>query len=271
MLKYPAPAAKYRLASFIVLVSFASAAFAQDAPPAEAIATGSTEQSLLDLFLQGGALMYVIGLCSLGTIAVAAFCAMKINKRKLMPAALVGQLTEYMGQKDLQNTYRLCQENPTMLTNALGAAVLKADFNEPKNGRAMMEKAAAEKLVHEETRLTLWINYLNVFATIAPMLGLLGTVAGMITAFNELAAGRSEPSDLAGGIGQAMITTAGGLIVGIPAMFLFFFFRNNLSGAIADIEAAILGMLDWFVAPADQPVSDEPPQSPPADEAPVEA
>ncbi len=273
MFKYPALAPKCLAASFLTSVFLASAALAQDAPAVDAAPAGPTQQSLLDLFLQGGALMWVIALCSLGTIAVAAFCGLKINKRKLMPAALVGQLTEFMAQKDLPNTYRLCQEHPTMLTNTLGAAVLKADFGEPKYGRAAMEKAAAEKLVHEETRLTLWINYLNVFATIAPMLGLLGTVAGMIAAFNELAAGRSEPSDLAGGIGQAMITTAGGLIVGIPAMFLFFFFRNILAGAIADIEAAILAMLDGFVAaPAEQSAGDEAaPQEPSTDEPAAEA
>ncbi len=268
MLNHPVPVAKSLFASFVATIAFAAVAVAQDAPSAEAAAAPPTDQSLFDLFLQGGALMWVIALCSLCTIAVAAFCALKINRRRLMPNALVGQLTESMAQKDLPNTYRLCQENPTMLTNTLGAATLKADFAEPKYGRALMEKAAAEKLVHEETRLTLWINYLNVFATIAPMLGLLGTVAGMIAAFNELAAGRSEPSDLAGGIGQAMVTTAGGLIVGIPAMFLFFFFRNILTGAIADIEAAILAMLDGFVAaPAEQTADEEPP----ADEAAVEA
>lgn len=218
----------------------------------------SSNVSLLDLYLQGGALMHVIALCSLGTIAVAAFCALKISRKRLMPPALVEQLSGLMAQKDLQGAYAVCQEHPNMLTNTLSAAVLKADYDEPKYGRPAMEKAAAEKLVHEETRLTLWINYLNVFATIAPMLGLLGTVAGMIAAFNELAAGRAEPSDLAGGIGQAMLTTAGGLIVGIPAMFLFFFFRNILSGTIADIEAAILQMLDQFTAkPGAEPVVEE--------------
>jgi len=78
------------------------------------------------------------------------------------------------------------------------------------------------------------------------MIGLLGTVTGMIDSFNQLAMGRSEPDDLAGGIGQAMVTTAGGLMVGIPAMFCYFFFRNILHGAIADIQKAVTNMLDLF-------------------------
>ena len=95
-----------------------------------------------------------------------------------------------------------------------------------------------------------WINYLNVFATIAPMVGLFGTVSGMIAAFNKLKAGESEPADLAGGIGEAMITTAGGLIVGIPAMFFFFFFRTKLMGIMAELQRSssfLIGVLSGEV------------------------
>ena len=88
------------------------------------------------------------------------------------------------------------------------------------------------------------MNYLNVFATIGPMLGLLGTVTGMISSFDMLAAGKSEPSDLAGGIGEAMTTTAAGLLVGIPAMFLYFYFRNLLQVHVANIQKLITFMLD---------------------------
>jgi len=104
--------------------------------------------------------------------------------------------------------------------------------------------SAGETLANEETKLNLWVNYLNVFATIGPMLGLLGTVTGMITSFDMLAAGRSEPSDLAGGIGEAMTTTATGLIIGIPAMFFFFYFRNLLAINIANIQKRVTFMLD---------------------------
>lgn len=222
---------------------------AQESTPAPTPAP-AVEQSLFDLYVQGGWLMHPIALCSIGTIAVAAFCALQINRKRLIPPAQVEQLTAAMAAKDLQSAYAECEANKNPLTNALAAAILKADFQEPKFNRPEMEKAAAERLVHDDTRLTLWINYLNVFATIAPMLGLLGTVTGMITAFNQLAAGRSEPADLAGGIGVAMITTAAGLIVGIPAMFGYFFFRNLLQGIVADIESALLGMLDAFVRPS---------------------
>jgi biopolymer transport protein ExbB len=118
------------------------------------------------------------------------------------------------------------------------------NFERDLANKASMDQAAGEALANEETKLNLWVNYLNVFATIGPMLGLLGTVTGMIASFDMLAAGKSEPADLAGGIGEAMITTAGGLFVGIPAMFLYFYFRNLLQINMANIQKRVTFMLD---------------------------
>ena len=96
--------------------------------------------------------------------------------------------------------------------------------------------SAEDTLEQEETKQMIWINYLNTVSTLAPMVGLFGTVMGMIQAFDALSAGKSEPAELAGGIGTAMLTTAGGLIVGIPAMFFYFFFRNRLSSITTEIQ-----------------------------------
>lgn len=209
-------------------------------------AENQKDQSLLDLYLQGGLLIHVIAMCSIGTIAIAAYCGLQINKAKMVPGNKISELNQLMAQRDVESAFAACRNSPGPLTNTLSAALIKANFERDMYNKPAMEQAAAETLIHEETRYMLWINYLNVFATIAPMIGLLGTVTGMIDAFNQLAAGRSEPDDLAGGIGQAMVTTAGGLIVGIPAMFCFFLFRNNLQGAMADIQKAVTNMLDLF-------------------------
>ncbi|MEM1157082.1 MAG: MotA/TolQ/ExbB proton channel family protein [Verrucomicrobiota bacterium] len=212
----------------------------------EKIAAAEKDQSLFDLYLQGGWLMHFIALCSIGTIAVAAYCGIQINKKKMVPRTKIKELNHLMSQRDIQAAFAACKSSPGPVTNTLAAALVKANFEAAEYNKIKMEQAAAETLVHEETRYMLWINYLNVFATIAPMIGLLGTVTGMIDSFNQLAMGRSEPDDLAGGIGQAMVTTAGGLIVGIPAMFLYFFFRNILQGAVADIQKSVTNMLDLF-------------------------
>ncbi|MEO0416085.1 MAG: MotA/TolQ/ExbB proton channel family protein, partial [Verrucomicrobiota bacterium] len=99
-----------------------------------------------------------------------------------------------------------------------------------------MVVAAEDTLDQEENKVMVMINYLNTISTLAPMIGLFGTVLGMIAAFGELTAGNAEPSDLAGGIGTAMLTTLGGLAVGIPAMFFYFFFRNKLSSITTEIQ-----------------------------------
>ncbi|MEM6883679.1 MAG: MotA/TolQ/ExbB proton channel family protein [Verrucomicrobiota bacterium] len=212
----------------------------------EKIAAAEKDQSLWDLYKQGGWLIHFIALCSIGTISVAAYCGIQINKSKMVPKAKIAELNHLMSQRDVEGAFAACKSAPGPVTNTLAAALVKANFEAEEYNKTKMEQAAAETLVHEETRYMLWINYLNVFATIAPMIGLLGTVTGMIESFNQLAMGRSEPDDLAGGIGQAMVTTAGGLMVGIPAMFCYFFFRNVLHGAVADIQKAVTNMLDLF-------------------------
>jgi len=188
--------------------------------------------------------MYPLLLCSIGTFAVAAFCFLRINSGKMMPRAQIEAVGQYMQQRDAGSAYRLCEKDPNVFANTISSALLKVDFERDLANKISMEQAASETLANEETKLNQWVNYLNVFATIGPMLGLLGTVAGMITSFDMLAAGKSEPADLAGGIGEAMITTAAGLLVGIPAMFFFFYFRNLLAINIANVQKRVTFMLD---------------------------
>lgn len=202
------------------------------------------EKTLLDLFFTGGPLMYPLLLCSIGTVGVTVYCFLQIRPMKMLPVAQVEAVGQCMRRRDASSAYGLCLSAPSVFANTMSAALLKVNFERDLANKVSMEQAAAETLAGEETGLMLWVNYLNVFATIGPMLGLLGTVTGMIASFDQLAAGRSEPSDLAGGIGEAMITTAGGLFVGIPAMFLYFFYRNKLVAVISNIQKRVTFMID---------------------------
>lgn len=219
----------------------------EKAPPADAAQTVNPppkDKTLLDTFLVGGLLMWPILLCSIGTAGVAVYCFLHIRGAKLMPKSQVERIGQYMQTRDAGSAYALCQSQPNVFANTMAAGLLKVNFERDLANKPSMEQAAAETLANEETKLSLWVNYLNVFATIGPMLGLLGTVTGMIASFDMLAAGRSEPSDLAAGIGEAMITTAGGLFVGIPAMFLYFYFRNLLTIHVAEIQKRVTFLLD---------------------------
>jgi biopolymer transport protein ExbB len=218
---------------------------AQDAPPESTpTAPQPKDKTLLDTFNSGGPLMWPLLGCSIGTAAVGIYCFLQINSKKLMPKAQVEAVGQYMQARDASSAYSLCHSDPNVFANTMASAMLKVNFERDLANKVSMEQAAGETLANEETKLNLWVNYLNVFATIGPMLGLLGTVTGMIASFDMLAAGKSEPADLAGGIGEAMTTTAAGLLVGIPAMFLYFYFRNLLQVAIGNIQKSVTFMID---------------------------
>lgn len=236
----------FTLIAAIILLAAALPALAQEnaADGAAPAPPPAVEKSLLDLFNAGGPLMWPILLCSIGTIAVGVYCFLQISAKKMMPPPQVAAVSQYMQQHDANSAYQLTQSSPNVFANTMSSALLKVNFERDLANKISMEQAAGETLVQEETRLMIWVNYLNIFATIAPMLGLLGTVTGMIQSFDQLAAGRSEPKDLAGGIGEAMLTTAGGLIVGIPAMFLYFYFRNLLQVIIGNIQKSVTYMID---------------------------
>lgn len=232
------------LFSAALLLAALLPAAAQEPAAAPSPPPAAVEKSLLDLFNAGGPLMWPILLCSMGTIAVGVYCFLQINQKKMMPPAQVAAVSQCMQRHDAGSAYQLTQSSPNVFANTMSSALLKVNFERDLANKASMEQAAAETLMQEETRLMIWVNYLNIFATIAPMLGLLGTVTGMIQSFDQLAAGRSEPKDLAGGIGEAMLTTAGGLIVGIPAMFLYFYFRNLLQVTVGNIQKSVTFMID---------------------------
>ncbi len=193
-------------------------------------------RSALDVYREGGWFMHVLLLCSMGTIAVVVYCFVQISAGKMTPKSQVEQVNQAMASKEVGSAYTLCQANPNPYTRVVSSALLKVNFDRDKANKVSMDEAAGETLDQEEVRQMVWVNYLNVFATLAPMIGLLGTVWGMIESFDQLASGNAEPQDLAGGIKKAMGTTAGGLLVGIPAMFFYFYFRNKLMATVSLIQ-----------------------------------
>lgn len=207
-----------------------------ESAPAPPPAAEVQSKSAFDIYKEGGWFMHVLLVCSIGTIAVVVYSFIQITPKKMAPKQLVDQVNGCMTSKDVGTAYQLCQSNPNSYANVISTALLKVNFDRDLANKVSMVEAAAESLDEEEHKQMVWVNYLNVFATLAPMIGLLGTVWGMIESFDQLAAGNAQPQDLAGGIKKAMGTTAGGLIVGIPAMFFYFFFRDKLAGVMTTIQ-----------------------------------
>lgn len=230
--------------------------------PSTASAMGvATDKSLLDLYKEGGPIMHLIALCSVAVVSLGSYCFLMFRKAKMMPPALVTALDGLMAQRDLATAYQTCKSTPCVLTNVLSGALTKANFERDMFNKTSMENSIADDCFREESKMMVVVNYLNTFAVLAPMIGLLGTVSGMITSFSALTAGKAEATDLAKGIGEALIATGGGLLLAIPAMFLYFFFRGLLTSNMADIHKALSHMLDLFTGEAHgNPPSAEQPQ-----------
>ena len=159
---------------------------------------------------------------------------MTIRRKDLMPEGLSEQVRTSLMAGDIKSAKAACGENPSFLS-----FVLMHGINELEFGWNAVEKSVEDALAEQSARLFRKIEYLSVIGNIAPMVGLLGTVIGMIMAFQQVATpGMTSAPQLAEGIYQALVTTVGGLIVAIPAIGAFAIFRNRIDQFVA--EAAYL-------------------------------
>ena len=146
----------------------------------------------------------------------------------------------------------LARSTPSLFTNGLLPGLRKINPDDPAASKPDMESAIAEAVSREESQIGFWINFLSLITGVAPMIGLLGTVSGMIGAFQKIGmGGMGKPELLAANIGEALITTATGLTIAIPAMFAYFIFRNSLSRIVRDAEGEYSAILDSLTGTAD--------------------
>ncbi len=115
-----------------------SGAKGAEAPAAEVIET----KSLWDVYMQGGWLMHVLLVCSIGTIAIMVYCFVQITPRKMIPKNLVNSINRTMQDRDIQSAYALCEENPNSFSRVISSALLKANFDRDLANKAAMEQAA---------------------------------------------------------------------------------------------------------------------------------
>lgn len=217
-----------------------SVALAQtDAAAAEPAVEQTT--SLMTLLSQGGILMWPLGLLSVATIALGVYGFMLIRPSKMLTPELVPELQQRLVQLDLEGAMAICAATPSLLTNILMAGLHRIEGDEIDV--PSMEKAMEEASIEETATGLRTIGYLSLIAQIAPMVGLLGTVSGMIKAFDKIGKGAmGKPEVLAGNIGEALITTATGLLIGIPAMFLYFHIKGKYTANLTRL-GRVLGNL----------------------------
>ncbi|MBP1588860.1 MAG: MotA/TolQ/ExbB proton channel family protein [Kiritimatiellae bacterium] len=240
----------------VLLPLIPAAALAQDPPPpnppaAEEAAAPKT-QNLLDIIKTGGWAMWPLGACSVMLVTFIVLNIRMVSRGNLMPASVVAPIRSAAAQHDVGQMYSLCQSSPCLFTKGLIPGLRKLNPDDPAASKQDMEGAIAEAVGREEAQVSFWLNFLSLITGVSPMIGLLGTVSGMIGAFQKIGAGgMGKPELLADKIGEALITTATGLCIAIPAMFAYFIFRNNLSRIVRDAEGEYSAILDSLTGAGD--------------------
>jgi biopolymer transport protein ExbB len=226
--------------SFVVLLS--GIALAGNAVSATVTNTAALTQvekstSLWGMFETGGVIMWPLLTLSMLVVALAITDGILLLRKRWFNAELEGKLAEMLRAKKVRSAISTCEQKALVLTRALIPGIRLARKDAVKYNLAAMDGALEEAISKEYFSCLPKIQYLSIIATIAPMLGLLGTVSGMIKAFQKIGIqGMGEPQALAGNIGEALVTTAFGLIVGIPAMFFFFYYRNMLRDKVEELQ-----------------------------------
>jgi biopolymer transport protein ExbB len=230
----PAPAAE------AVPAEGESATADEEAPAAP----GGLDYTLIQLVRFGGVVGYVIILLSVVAVALIVDYALLLRPKVLVPPREVEELRDRLvsGRYD-----DLAEPRASFV-----GAVMVAGAAERERGYEAVVKAMEDHADELTGRLLRRIEYLNMIANVAPMLGLLGTVIGMVKCFNQIsvAAGGADPRLLAAGIFQALMTTVMGLVVAIPAFFAFSIFRNRVDALVAEATAIAEDLVVPLRAPA---------------------
>ncbi len=217
----------------------APAAGAGDGSTAAATTPGS-DTTLTNLFLQGGPVMYFLVIASVCVVWFTAEGFYQLRVGKLAPKALVARLREAFSSGNYQEAWNICQQNKCFLANVLAAALERIG-----RGKDAVEFAIEETALRESTVLRTNTTYLSVIGVVSPMVGLTGTVWGMIKAFHTLGQnGITDPSKLAGNIGEVLVATASGLIVAIPAFVFYYILRARATTAVLFSESQVYRQLD---------------------------
>jgi biopolymer transport protein ExbB len=208
--------------------------FAQEALPEGAVegAAQQHQETLLQTILSGGPLLIIIWFAILVTsitmVTLIIQNIVTLKPSKLAPPPLVQSLQHTIGSGNYQEAWETCRQNNNYIAN-----VLRAGLSRIGRGKEAVEDAIAEHGLREATLLRTRNSYLSVIGVVAPMIGLLGTVIGMIGAFSVLgASGIKNPQALATRIGEVLIATASGLFIAIPAFIAYYIFRNMSQKAI---------------------------------------
>ncbi len=232
-----------------VCMPFATTAFAQE-PGAddgtmevvEETAPAPPSNNIFSVIGKSGALGIILWLVIFGAAGAGVYfvvdCIITIQTKRIMPQVLIDNVNEAMSEGDVLKALQCCENEPGPLAN-----ILTAGFSHVEEGFDIIQEAITTAADLETEKLMQKITWLSVVGNLAPMLGLLGTVQGMIAAFRNLASGAPDVGLLAANISQALYTTAAGLSIAVPCVAVYYTFRNSANKIVLRMEAMTMELI----------------------------
>lgn len=197
------------------------------------------QKTLWEQIVQGGWVMFPIAFCSVATLYLIGDGWMRTTSSKMLPDTHVEAVKSSFRQGDYVGAFDYCRANPSAFTNVCAVAVSQLG-----EGKEAVEENMLGELSKENSKINTWISYLSVMGVCTPMIGLLGTVTGMIKAFATLgSSGIGDPSKLSEAIGEVLVATASGLLIAIPAFFGYYVLRNRAIKGVHEIQDTMASLL----------------------------
>lgn len=195
---------------------------------------------MIDLFAKGGFAMYPLLILSVVALAISIERMVYLRNARIDTGKFMETINGFLSKNALEEAYRYCDT-----TSGPISRIIKAGLKNQKRGREDVIRAIEDAGAIEVAQLERGILVIQAISKLAPLIGLFGTVTGMIRSFQAIGgAGGENPRLVAAGIGEALVATAAGLVVAIPAYFLAFYFMNRVSKFILDMQKSSIQFLD---------------------------
>lgn len=199
---------------------------------------------MIEIFKAGGWVMWPLLACSLVAVAIAIERLFSLRRSRLAQQGTVERLFSLADSGQIDRAVEVCREQPGILTNIMVAGL---ELGAAGEGEAVAKEAIEDAGRHETTKFNRFLGTLGTIVAISPLLGLFGTVVGMIEVFRTISEeGAGQAEQLAGGISQALITTASGLLIAIPALVVHNYLTGRVTSLVSDLEHESLRLLRSF-------------------------
>ncbi|MBL7151149.1 MAG: MotA/TolQ/ExbB proton channel family protein [Candidatus Omnitrophica bacterium] len=204
------------------------------------------KMNLWQVFLSGGPVMWPILLCSIFALAIALEKFWHLHRIGIDTQEFLKNILDKMKRHDTKEALQVCDTTKSPIANILKSGILKYDRPRPQ-----IIEAIEDSSLYEIPRIEKNLSVLATIAHVAPLLGLLGTVTGMVRCFQTIQAKATSlhpvsPGDLAGGIWEALLTTVAGLIVAIPTFVAYNYLVNRINNFILEMEKASTELVNFL-------------------------